>query len=138
VLHDSHAIPTLAKLAPFIAMVLGFGLAWQMYIRKPHLPAQLARQHQALYLFLLNKWYFDEIYEFLFVQPTKWFGRFLWQKGDLGTIDGFLNGLAMGLVPRLTRYAGRMQSGYLFHYAFVMLIGISLLITWFAVSGGSR
>jgi NADH-quinone oxidoreductase subunit L len=138
VMHDAHAIPTLAKLAPFIAMVLGFGLAWQMYIRKPHLPAQLARQHQALYLFLLNKWYFDEIYEFLFVQPTKWFGRFLWQKGDLGTIDGFLNGLAMGLVPRLTRLAGRMQSGYLFHYAFVMLIGISFLITWVAVSGGAR
>ena len=138
VLHDSHAIPVLAKLAPFIAMVLGFGLAWQMYIRKPHLPAQLARQHRALYLFLLNKWYFDEIYEFLFVQPTKWFGRFLWQKGDLGTIDGFLNGLALGLVPRLTRYAGRMQSGYLFHYAFVMLIGISFLITWFAVTGGPQ
>jgi NADH-quinone oxidoreductase subunit L len=119
-------------------MVLGSGLAWQMYIRKPHLPAQLARQHHWLYLFLLNKWYFDEIYEFLFVRPTKWFGRFLWQKGDLGTIDGFLNGLAMRLVPRLTRYAGRMQSGYLFHYAFVMLIGISFLITWFAVTGGSH
>ena len=72
------------------------------------------------------------------MRPAKWFGRFLWQKGDLGTIDGFLNGLAMRLVPRLTRYAGRMQSGYLFHYAFVMLIGISLLITWFAVTGGSH
>jgi NADH-quinone oxidoreductase subunit L len=138
VLHDSHAIPTLAKLAPFFAMVLGFGLAWQMYIRKPHLPARLARQNQVLYQFLLNKWYFDEIYEFLFVRPTKWIGRLLWQKGDLGTIDGFLHGVAMGLVPLLTRFAGRMQSGYLYHYAFVMLIGISFLITWFAVSGGSR
>ena len=72
------------------------------------------------------------------MQPIKWLGRFLWKRGDGATIDGFLNGLALGLVPRLTRYAGRMQSGYLFHYAFVMLIGISFLITWFAVTGGSR
>ena len=138
VLHDAHGIPWLAKLAPFIAMVLGFGLAYQMYIRKPHLPAQMAAQQPALYQFLLNKWYFDEIYEFLFVNPAKWVGRFLWKRGDGSIIDGFLNGVAMGLVPLLTRFAGRMQSGYLFHYAFVMLIGVSLLITWFAITGGSH
>jgi NADH-quinone oxidoreductase subunit L len=138
VLHAAHGIPTLAKLAPFIAMLVGFGLAYQMYIRKPHLPALLARSQPGLYQFLLNKWYFDEVYDFLFVNPAKWIGRFLWRKGDLGAIDGFLNGVAMDLVPRLTRFAGRMQSGYLFHYAFAMLIGVSLLITWFAVTGGSH
>jgi NADH-quinone oxidoreductase subunit L len=138
VLHDSHGIPKLAKLAPFFAMLFGLAIAYQLYIRKPHLPAQLAAQQPALYQFLLNKWYFDEIYEFLFVNPAKWVGRFLWKRGDGSTIDGFLNGLAMGLVPRLTRFAGRVQSGYLFHYAFAMLIGISLLITWFAVTGGSH
>jgi NADH-quinone oxidoreductase subunit L len=138
VLHDAHGIPTLAKLAPFIAMLLGAGLAWHMYIRRPEIPAQLARQHHWLYQFLLNKWYFDEIYEFLFVNPAKWVGNFLWKRGDGSTIDGFLNGVAMGLVPLLTRFAGRAQSGYLFHYAFAMLIGISALITWFAVTGGSH
>jgi NADH-quinone oxidoreductase subunit L len=138
VLHDAHGIPTLAKLAPFLAMLFGFGIAWQMYIRKPHLPAQLAQQHHWLYQFLLNKWYFDEIYEFLFVNPAKCVGRFLWKRGDGSVIDGFLNGVAMGLVPMLTRFAGRVQSGYLFHYAFAMLIGISALITWFAVTGGAR
>jgi len=138
VLHDAHGIPTLAKLAPFFAMLFGLAVAFQMYIRKPHLPARLAEQHHWLYQFLLNKWYFDEIYDFLLVNPAKAIGRFLWQKGDLGTIDGFLNGVAMGLVPRLTRFAGRIQSGYLFHYAFAMLIGISALITWFAVTGGSH
>jgi NADH-quinone oxidoreductase subunit L len=138
VLHDAHGIPWLAKLAPFIAMVLGFGLAYQMYIRKPHLPALMAAQQPALYQFLLNKWYFDEIYEFLFVRPAKWTGHFLWKRGDGSVIDGFLNGVAMGLVPRLTRLAGRMQSGYLFHYAFVMLIGVALLISWFAVTGGAH
>jgi NADH-quinone oxidoreductase subunit L len=138
VLKASHGVPILVKLSPFVAMVLGFGIAYQMYIRKPHLPALLAAQQPALYQFLLNKWYFDEIYEFLFVRPAKWIGHTLWKRGDGSVIDGFLNGVAMGLVPLLTRFAGRMQSGYLFHYAFVMLIGVSLLITWFAVTGGSR
>ena len=102
------------------------------------LPAQLAQQHPALYQFLLNKWYFDELYDHIFVNPAKWLGRFLWKRGDGSVIDGFLNGVAMGLVPLLTRFAGRMQSGYLFHYAFVTLIGISALITWFAVTGGAH
>ncbi len=91
-----------------------------------------------LYEFLLNKWYFDEIYDFLFVRPAMWVGRFLWKRGDGSTIDGFLNGVAMGIVPWMTRPAGRMQSGLLFHYAFVMLIGVSLIITWFAVGGGAH
>jgi NADH-quinone oxidoreductase subunit L len=138
VLHDAHAIPTLAKLAPFIAMLFGAGLAWHMYIRRPELPALLARQHHWLYEFLLNKWYFDELYEFLFVRPAKWIGTFLWRRGDGSAIDGFLNGVAMGLVPMLTRFAGRAQSGYLFHYAFAMLIGISALVTWFSITGGSH
>jgi len=138
VLHEAHGIPTLAKLSPFIAMVVGFLIAYQMYIRKPHLPAVLAAQHPGLYQFLLNKWYFDEVYDFLLVNPAKAVGRFLWRKGDLGTIDGFLNGVAMGIVPTLTRFAVRLQSGYLFHYAFAMLIGISFLITWFSITGGSH
>jgi NADH-quinone oxidoreductase subunit L len=138
VLHDAHGIPTLAKLAPFIAMLSGAGLAWHMYIRRPELPALLARQHHWLYEFLLNKWYFDELYEFLFVRPAKWVGTFLWRRGDGSTIDGFLNGVAMELVPMLTRFAGRAQSGYLFHYAFAMLIGISALVTWFSITGGSH
>jgi NADH-quinone oxidoreductase subunit L len=138
VLHDAHAIHWLAKLAPFVAMLLGLGIAYQMYIRDPQAPARLAAQHPALYQFLLNKWYFDEIYEFLFVRPAKAIGRFLWKRGDGSVIDGFLNGVAMGLVPLLTRFAGRVQSGYLFHYAFAMLLGISALITWLAVTGGAH
>ena len=138
ILEHAHHVPKWVKVAPFFAMLIGFGIAYQMYIRKPHLPGRLAEQHPGLYQFLLNKWYFDEIYEFLFVRPAKWLGSFLWRKGDGRVIDGFLNGVAMGLVPRLTRMAGKMQSGYLFHYAFAMLIGISLLISWVAISGGSH
>ena len=88
--------------------------------------------------FLLNKWYFDEIYDFLFVKPVLWVGRFLWQRGDGTLIDGGINGLAMGLVPLLTRLAGRAQSGYMFHYAFAMVLGITVLITWMMIGAGAE
>ncbi|MEO0994802.1 MAG: NADH-quinone oxidoreductase subunit L, partial [Pseudomonadota bacterium] len=129
-------IPPLAQFFPFSCMLLGAFMAWIFYWRYPHLPREMAERHEFLYKFLLNKWYFDELYQLIFVRPAMWIGRTLWKLGDGATIDGIINGLSMGLVPRLTRFAGRVQSGYLFHYAFVMLIGISALITWFAVSGG--
>jgi NADH-quinone oxidoreductase subunit L len=135
VLHDSHDVPTWVKLSPFVAMLIGLGTAYLFYIVQPSLPGALAKRHAALYQFLLNKWYFDELYEAIFVGPAKALGRFFWKKGDGATIDGAINGLAMGAVPWVTRLAGRAQSGYIFHYAFVMLIGISLLVTWLSVAG---
>ena len=137
VLDDAHHVPVWVKLSPFIAMVLGLALAYQMYIRRPDLPAKLAAQQRPLYLFLLNKWYFDEIYDFLLVNPAKWLGRFLWKKGDMGTIDGFLNGVAMGIVPFFTRLAGKAQSGYIFTYAFWMVLGILVLISWMTIGGAN-
>jgi NADH-quinone oxidoreductase subunit L len=135
VLHDSHSVPTWVKLSPFVMMLGGLATAYLFYIRSPEIPGQLAARHQALYQFLLNKWYFDELYDAVFVKPAKALGRFLWKKGDGATIDGAINGLAMGAVPWVTRLAGRAQTGFIYHYAFVMLIGVSLLITWFAVGG---
>ena len=129
-------MPTWVKLAPFVAMLLGFVTAYQFYIRRPDWPGRLAENQPHLYQFLLNKWYVDEIYDFLFVNPAKWLGRFLWKKGDGGTIDGFLNGLAMGVVPFFTRLAGRAQSGYVFTYAFAMVLGILVLVTWMTLVGG--
>ncbi|MEM9060774.1 MAG: NADH-quinone oxidoreductase subunit L [Pseudomonadota bacterium] len=138
VLHDAHDVPKWVKISPFLAMLIGLGLAWLMYIRSPEIPKQLAQRHQPLYQFLLNKWYFDEIYAFIFIRPAMWIGSLFWKRGDGSTIDGFLNGVAMGIVPWMTKLAGRFQSGFLFHYAFVMLVGVSAIITWFAVSGGGR
>ena len=138
VLHAAHEVPKWVKVSPFIAMILGFALAWKFYIRSPELPGQLAAQQRPLYLFLLNKWYFDEIYDFLFVRPAKWLGGFLWKRGDGNVIDGTLNGIAMGFIPMLTRLAGRAQSGYLFHYAFAMVLGIAALVTWMSLSGGAH
>ena len=138
VLDDAHATHWLVKVSPFIAMLLGFGLAFLFYIVKPELPNRLAQQQRPLYLFLKNKWYFDELYNVVFVKPALALGRFFWKKGDGKTIDGFLNGVAMGIVPFFTRLAGRAQSGYIFTYAFWMVLGIAALVTWMSIGGGSH
>ncbi len=134
----AHESPMWVSLSPFIAMVLGFAVAWKMYIRSPELPAIFAASQRPLYLFLLNKWYFDEIYDAIFVKPAFWVGRMLWKKGDGEVIDGTIDGVAMGIVPFFTRLAGRAQSGYLFHYAFAMVIGIGVLMTWMTLTGGAH
>ncbi|OAN75846.1 NADH-quinone oxidoreductase subunit L [Jannaschia sp. EhC01] len=136
VLNDAHSVPTWVKLAPFFAMLLGFMTAYLFYIHNPSIPGRLAQQQKPLYNFLLNKWYFDEAYEFLFIKPAQAIGRFLWKRGDTDTIDGGINGLAMGIIPFFTRLAGRAQSGYIFHYAFAMVLGIVVLITFVSLSAG--
>ena len=138
VMDAAHYSPKWVKVSPFIAMALGLALAFLFYVVNPSLPGRLAENQRPAYLFLLNKWYFDEIYDFIFVRPTKALGRLLWKRGDGSVIDGFLNGLAMGIVPFFTRLAGRAQSGYLFHYAFAMVIGIVILVTWMTISGGAE
>ncbi|MFO8127652.1 NADH-quinone oxidoreductase subunit L [Yoonia sp.] len=138
VLNDAHEVPVWVKLAPFVAMLAGFGLAYQMYIRRPDWPAKLAKQQAPLYQFLLHKWYFDEIYDFIFVRPAFALGRILWKQGDTKTIDGGINGVAMGIVPFLTRLAGRAQSGYIFSYVFAMVLGIAVLLTWMTLFGGAN
>ena len=138
VLNDAHEVPKWVKVSPFIAMLIGFITAMWFYIWTPTLPAKLAESQRPLYLFLLNKWYFDEIYDFLFVNPAKALGRFLWKKGDGRVIDGTINGVAMGIIPFFTRLAGRAQSGYIFTYAFAMVLGVVVLVMWMAFTGGTR
>jgi NADH-quinone oxidoreductase subunit L len=138
IINAAHAVPTWVKLSPFMAMLSGLALAWLFYIRSPDLPGRLATQQRPLYLFLLNKWYFDEIYDWIIVKPSMWLAGFFWKKGDGSVIDGFINAVAMGFIPRLTRLAGRAQSGYLFHYAFAMVLGIAALVTWMTLSGGAH
>ncbi|WP_084863458.1 NADH-quinone oxidoreductase subunit L [Salibaculum halophilum] len=136
VLHEAHYVPTWVKLAPFIAMLIGLGTAYQMYIRRPELPGKLAENQRPLYEFLLNKWYFDELYDIVFVRPAKSVGAILWKRGDGNVIDGGINGLALGVVPFFTRLAGRWQSGYVFTYAFAMVLGIVLILTYVTITGG--
>jgi NADH-quinone oxidoreductase subunit L len=138
VLDDAHAAPAWVKVSPFIAMVFGLVMALWFYIWNPTLPSRLAANQRPLYLFLLNKWYFDELYNVIFVKPAMAIGRFFWKRGDGNVIDGTLNGVAMGIIPFLTRLAGRAQSGYIFTYAFAMVIGIAVLVTWMTMSGGAH
>jgi NADH-quinone oxidoreductase subunit L len=136
IIHDFHSVPGWVPWTPFVMMALGFVLAWYMYIKAPHVPADLARRHQGLYQFLLNKWYFDELYDRIFVRPAQWLGRFFWKKGDGWLIDGFgPDGIAARVVD-VTRGVVRLQTGYVYHYAFAMLIGVAALATWFMFSGG--
>jgi len=138
VMDNAHHAPAWVKVSPFIAMVLGFVLAWYFYIVNPAAPRRLAEVQPMLYRFLLNKWYFDEIYDAVIVRPLMALGRFLWKKGDGKVIDGSINGVAMGIIPFFTRLAGKAQSGYVFTYALAMVIGIVVLITWMAISGGAH
>ena len=137
VLHDAHYAPKWVKVSPFVAMLIGFVMAMWFYIWNPEMPKRWAEAQRPLYLFLLNKWYFDEIYDAIFVRPTQALGRFLWKRGDENTIDGTINGVAMGIIPFFTRLAGRAQSGYIFTYALAMVLGIVVLITWMTFSGGA-
>ena len=138
VMDDAHHAPKWVKVSPFVAMLLGFLTAYWFYIVNPALPKRLAESQKPLYNFLLNKWYFDEAYELIFIRPAKWIGAFFWKKGDGAVIDGSINGIAMGIIPFFTRLAGRAQSGYIFTYAFAMVIGIAVLITWMTLSGGAE
>ena len=120
------------KLSPFVAIADGLVTAWLLLHRPlaPRHPGGWPRITRILYRFLLNKWYFDELYDFLFVRPAKWLGSFLWKQGDVRTIDGYgPNGIA-ARAQDITGWVVRLQTGYLYHYAFVMLIGIAALVTW--------
>ncbi|MZR13979.1 NADH-quinone oxidoreductase subunit L [Maritimibacter sp. DP07] len=138
VIDDAHHAPTWVKISPFIAMLIGLITAYVFYIVNPALPKRLAENQPHLYQFLLNKWYFDEIYDYVFVRPAKAIGRFLWKRGDGATIDGAINGLSMGIVPWFTKLAGRWQSGYLFTYAFAMVLGIVAFVTLMTLTGGAN
>ena len=131
----AEKLPLLLSVLPTIMMIIGFLVAWQFYIRRPDLPVELARQQYVLYKFLLNKWYFDEIYDYLFVRPAMWLGRLLWKGGDGFIIDGFGPDGVSSRVLDVTRNVVRLQTGYLYHYALAMLIGVAAAVTWFMFYG---
>ncbi|MFC4270414.1 NADH-quinone oxidoreductase subunit L [Sneathiella chungangensis] len=133
---DAHHVPLWVKLLPLVLGVFGIALTYQMYIRRTDIPVQLAKTHSALYQFLLNKWYFDELYDFLFVRPAKAIGRFFWTFGDGKVIDGLGPDGIAGRVLVLARRASQLQSGYMYHYAFAMLLGVAAFVSYFFFAGG--
>jgi NADH-quinone oxidoreductase subunit L len=137
ILHDMHEVPLWVKLSPAIMMTAGFLTAVWMYLLSKTKPAEIAAQHPYLYAFLLNKWYVDELYDAIFVKPTMRLGRMLWKTGDGLIIDGIgPDGIAARVLDATNRVV-RLQTGFVYHYAFAMLIGVSAFVTWYLV-GGAR
>jgi NADH-quinone oxidoreductase subunit L len=133
---NAHHVPLLVSWAATVAMLIGFGVAWYMYMVDKTAPARLAATNHGLYQFLLNKWYFDELYDRIFVRPAFWIGNALWRGFDDWLVDQtIVEGLG-ARVKDVTSRVVRLQSGYLYHYAFVMLIGIALILTWAITVGG--
>jgi len=135
ILEEMHHLPGWVPLLPTVMMILGFLLAVYMYIIDAKQPAKLAADHPILYRFLLNKWYFDELYDAIFVRPAMWIGRFLWRTGDQRIIDGLGPDGISARVLDVTRGVVRVQTGYLYHYAFAMLIGVAALVTFYLFRG---
>ena len=138
VLEDMHHVPLQIALLPTVMMAIGF----RGRLAVLHPPARSARRlarasSRCSTEFLLNKWYFDEIYDFLFVRPAIWLGRLLWKGGDGCVIDGFGPDGVSARVLDVTRNVVRLQTGYLYHYAFAMLIGVAAFITWFMFAGSA-
>jgi NADH-quinone oxidoreductase subunit L len=135
IIHEMHNVPEWVVWSPFIVMAIGFLLAFLFYIRNTSLPKKLAQMNWPLYQFLLNKWYFDEAYDFLFVLPCMRLGHFLWKKGDGFVIDGMGPDGVSARVVDVTRGVVRLQTGFVYHYAFAMLIGVAALVSWFTFGG---
>ena len=134
---EEGELPVWVELAPLTVTIIGFLIAFYYYILHPDLPRKLAARRGLLYLFLYNKWYFYEAYNFLFVRPAFWIGRFLWKKGDGMVIDGLGPDGVSARMLDASRGAVRLQSGYVYHYALAMLLGVVALATWFMVTRGA-
>jgi len=132
-IHHMHGVPEWVKWAPFGVMLAGFLTAIYAYIVNPSFPAKLVAQIGVIHRFVYNKWYFDELYNFLFVRPAFWLGDKFWKLGDIGLIDRFGPNGAAWAVVRGSRVAQKLQSGYLYSYALVMLLGLTAAITWVMV-----
>ena len=136
-MHAIHEVPLWVKLSSTIAMLTGLGTAIFMYFFGKDRPARLAATFSPLYQFFFNKWYFDELYNLIFVRPAFWLGRLFWKTGDEGTIDRFgPNGIA-SVIASGSGVMKRFQSGYLYTYALVMLLGLAAAATWIIVQGAS-
>ncbi|MBA4165110.1 MAG: NADH-quinone oxidoreductase subunit L [Erythrobacter sp.] len=128
--HAMHGVPLPVKLAASIVMLIGLAGAWWAYIKDTSLPGKFVAQFTLVHRFVFNKWYFDELYHLIFVRPAFWIGRLFWQRGDIGLIDRFGPDGAAWVVGRGAVAAKKVQSGYLYSYALIMLTGLVAAITW--------
>ena len=132
---DMEHVPWFVSALPSLMFVFGLGVAYYVYVMQPGTADRWAKVNPPLYRFLLNKWYFDELYDFLFVRPAFWLGRLFWKQGDGRIIDGFgPDGVANAVLATTDRVV-KIQTGYVYHYAFAMMLGVAAFITWYLVGG---
>lgn len=134
VLEEAHHVPGMVKISPFIVGVIGLGLAYLFYIKNTTLSGRVSAKAPKLYKFLLNKWYFDEIYDLAFVKPAKKAGDFLWRFIDIGVIDRFGPDGFVVLSQKIAKKLSKAQTGYVYHYAFVMVAGVVVFLSWYVFS----
>jgi NADH-quinone oxidoreductase subunit L len=132
-IHAMHEVPLWVKLSATIVMLIGLAIAWFAYIKDTSIPGKFVDQFRNLHAFVYNKWYFDELYHAVFVKPAFWLGRVLWQKGDVGIIDRFGPDGAAWVTVKGAAFAKKVQSGYLYSYALIMLLGLVAAVTWLMV-----
>jgi NADH-quinone oxidoreductase subunit L len=130
-IEGAHHVPFVISILPLVAGLGGIAMAWYSYIARPDLPRIAAQRFRPIYLFLLNKWYFDELYDALLVRPLMALGRGLWKKGDGTVIDGLGPDGISARTINLSVLASRLETGYLYHYAFAMLIGLVVIVSWY-------
>ena len=135
--HAHHA-PPLVRFAPSVLMAIGLLLALTFYIFLPSLPTRVSRTFRFIYTFLYKKWFFDELYDFLFTRPALRTGRLLWKRGDGTLIDGLGPNNIAARVLSVTAAAVRLQSGYIYTYVFAIIAGLILLIGWALLEGPVR
>ena len=137
-MENAHHVPTWVKLLPIGLATAGVVMAYVAYTFVPSLPGKVSKMFAPVHKFFFNKWYFDELYDAIFVKPSVKIGGLLWQRGDKDTIDGFGPDGITAFVLRISQSASRIQSGYVYHYAFAMLIGIVVLLSWYFSGFGGQ
>ena len=131
-MENAHNVPKWVKFAPIVVGTLGIAMAYVFYLLVPSLPSKMAKLFRPIHTLFFNKWFIDELYDAIFVKPSVALGRMFWKKGDVGIIDAFGPDGITAVVGRISALSSRLQTGYVFHYAFAMLIGVVALIAWYA------
>ncbi|WP_337995660.1 NADH-quinone oxidoreductase subunit L [Oleispirillum naphthae] len=129
----AHHVGEAVKLLPVVIALVGIGVAYAFYMARPAWPGRLAAMLPGVYRLLLNKWYFDEAYEALFIRPAFALGRILWKQGDVGIIDRLGPDGVSWAARQVARRTARLQSGYVYHYAFAMIIGLAVFVTAYVI-----
>ena len=126
--------PTWFLLITPILVLISIPIAYYLFVKNKSIPEQIVKINRPLYEFLVNKWYFDELYDYIIIKPSQKIGLFLWKVCDVKIIDGFgPDGMSM-LIKKISQKANKFQSGFIYQYAFVMLLGFSALLTYLIIN----